>query len=301
MPTLIEHTIRELAAAWRSLRRSPTYLIVVVVTIAIGIGANASVLGIIDIAYFRNLPVPHPETVVRVQCGDTAAIRRGSAASRCSFPEWRELSTRVRGLDGLAAYAMAELKLGGDLAGLEPYGAFVTGNYFGVLDVSPQRGRFIAPDEAMEGDPRPVAVISDVLWHSVFGADDQVVGRHVIIGTSEFTIIGVTAPGFSGVHPEGRTDVWLPWTTRVFASGKDDYKNIDARAIWTPMIGRLSADASLAQVQGSLDNARREIAPSLTTAFTSTGYRATLRGRLLSRQEASNSFLTFFIAWSVVL
>ena len=163
---MLESLWRDVVYAWRGLRHSPTFTVVVVLTIAIGIGANATVLSIIDIAFLRTVPVANPERIVRVQCADTSALRRGSGLSRCSFPEWRELNQRVHGLDGLAGYAMTYVRLGGDLAGLQPYGAFVTGNYFSVAGVRPQRGRFIGEDEAVLDDVRPVVVISDVLWRT---------------------------------------------------------------------------------------------------------------------------------------
>jgi predicted permease len=271
---------------------------VVVLTIAIGIGANATVLGIIDTAFLRKLPVPNPERIVRVVCSDsTLAPRRG--ASRCSFPELLDLQERVRGLDGLAAYAMAYTKLGGELSGLEVYSAFVSGNYFSVLAVRPARGRFIEPDEAAGSNPQPVVVISDVLWRGTFGRDERIVGRSITIGASRFTIIGVAPAGFSGVHAEGRTDLWLPHTTQALATGRDDYGNREARAIWTPLIGRLSAGAFLAEVQGSLDNAARDLAASHPEGG-SRVFRAELRGRLLSADARANAFSTFLIAWVMI-
>src|SRR5688572_11257828 len=123
-PTAIaEHLARDLTLAWRNLRRSPGFATIVVLTIAIGIGVNAAVLGIIDTGFLRKLPVPNPERVVLIVCADT--VTRRADVGPCSFPEFRDLrARRVEGLESLAAYAMAEFKLGGEHAGLAPGGSF---------------------------------------------------------------------------------------------------------------------------------------------------------------------------------
>jgi predicted permease len=298
----LEQFGRDLAHAWRSLRRSPTFAVVVVATIAIGIGANATVLGIMDVAFLRKLPVPDADRIVRVLCGDTSrSVRWAKAgASSCSFPEARDLSQSVQGINGLAAYTMSYVKLGGEYSGIEPYGSFVSGNYFDVLGVRPQRGRYIAPDDADPTQPRAVVVISDVLWRGTFGADENAVGRRIVIGSSEFTVIGIAPKDWSGVHPEGRTDFWLPYTTLLMATGKDVYESRDARVIWPRLVGRLSAGASLGQVQGSLDNAALALALRYPGSNAAIRYRATLSSTLVAGPDAMNALSGFLVALIVV-
>lgn len=105
------HFGRDLSQAWRTLRRSPGFTIAVVATVAIGIGTNAAVLGIIDTAFFRKIPVPAPERLLLVQCVTTN--RTGVDAYRCSWPEWRDINAqRIDGLEGLSAYTMSYFPLG---------------------------------------------------------------------------------------------------------------------------------------------------------------------------------------------
>jgi predicted permease len=297
----MEELARDLRQASRRLARSPAFVVVVVATMAIGIAANATVIGIIDVAYLRTIPVPHPAQIVRVHCGDSTTHERRQT-SRCSFPEVRDLQQRTRGLDGLAGYTMANTKLAGDLSGLEVYTAFVSEQYFSVLGVRPARGQFITPDQVSVTEPRQVAVLSDALWRSAFGADPNVVGRTFSIGPerSTFTVIGVAPAGWSGIHPEGRTDLWLPYTTKRLAGGSDPYEQRDARVIWTELVGRLSAGASLAEVQGSLDGAARDLAARYPQTNAKTFYRTTRSSRLVPAENAMQGLSVFVIAWLMI-
>src|SRR5207237_299842 len=87
---------------------------------------------------------------------------------------------------------------------------YVSANYFDVAGVRAIRGRgFEAADSRTVG-ASPVAVISHRYWTSRLGSDENVVGRSLTIDDHVFTIIGVSAPGFTGVEAGRATDVWLP-------------------------------------------------------------------------------------------
>ena len=86
----------------------------------------------------------------------------------------------------------------------------MSANYFDVAGVRAIRGRgFEAADSRTVG-ASPVAVISHRYWTSRLGSDENVVGRSLTIDDHVFTIIGVSAPGFTGVEAGRATDVWLP-------------------------------------------------------------------------------------------
>ena len=256
---MLENLNRDLLHAWRALRRSPSFAIVVALTLAIGIGANAAIIGIIDGIFLRKLPVPQPERVFGISSGDVHDPRRRPAVGGNSFPDYTDIRGRVDGVDGLAAYSMQWLPLGDSLAGTSLWSALVSGNYFSVLGIHAARGRLIMSDEEQPRGAHPVAVISDALWKSRFGADDHIVGHQLAIGTGRFTIIGVAPPGFTGTHPEGRTDLWIPYTMYAEAAGRDYiFDNRGARL--ASIIGRLAPDATLTQVQAGLDRAAHDLA-----------------------------------------
>src|SRR5258708_6795107 len=63
----IEDFIRDLRYAARTLRRSPAFTIVVVLSLALGIGANTAIFSVVDGLMLRMLPVRDPERLVQIQ------------------------------------------------------------------------------------------------------------------------------------------------------------------------------------------------------------------------------------------
>jgi predicted permease len=294
-----DNLARDLLHAWRSLRRSPSFAIVVALTLAIGIGANAAVISIIDTAFLRKLPVPAPERIFAIFSGDVHNRARRPAIGWNSFPDYLDLRTRIQGADGLAAYSMRELPLGDTLAGTHLWSALVSGNYFPVLGVRAARGRFIRPDEEEPRGAHPVVVISDALWRSRFAGDEHVIGRQLAIGTGRFTIIGIAPPGFTGTHPEGRTDLWLPFTMHAEASGKEYlFDNRDARL--TAIIGRLAPGAKLVQVQASLDRAAHDLAATYPELDGSLSLRAAPHERLVTFEQSPQALASFLFVWAMI-
>ena len=66
-----------------------------------------------------------------------------------------------------------------------------------------------ASDDLRPG-AHPVAVLSHSLWTRRFGGRRDIVGRWFTMDRKSFQIVGVASPGFTGVEPGVRTDVWLP-------------------------------------------------------------------------------------------
>ena len=294
-----DHLRRDLSYAWRGLRRSPTFSVVVAVTLAIGIGANAAVLGIIDTAFLRKLPVPEPERVIGVLSGDTRDGARRPRPGLSSFADYRDLRAPTHGAVELAAYAMHYLQLGDEFAGSAVWSALVSADYFQVLRVHAQKGRVFGPDEEEPRGAHPVAVISDVLWRTRFGSEERAVGRQLTIGNTRFTIIGVAPKGFTGTHGEGRTDLWIPYTMQAEATGTEyihDYR--DARVAF--IIGRLAPSATVAEVQGRLDRAARELSTSYPETDRTLRLVAERRDRFVTFEQAPGALYGFLLVLATV-
>jgi predicted permease len=291
---------QDLAYAWRTLRRSPLFALAVTLTLAVGIGANATVLGVIDRAFLRELPVPHPERVLLISSGDTRAGAQRRSIAPSSFPDYLDLRSRVEGVSGLAAFAPRSLTLGGDLAGREVWGALVTANYFELLGARAERGRWIAPDEDQPRGAHPVVVISHTLWQTRFGGDEHIVGRELAIGDGRFAIIGVAPPGFTGVLGEPRTDLWLPYTMQAQASGSEYlYDFRDARLAF--IVGRLAPGAGLPLVRASLDRAALDLRATYPELDGSLRFGVQLHDRLVPIEQAPFAFVSLLLVWAMVL
>ena len=309
--TLVQEITREMwGGAWlarimqdipyaaRALAKAPIFTVAVSLLLAIGIGVNGAVVSIIDTSFLRKLPVPDPDRIVVVRSGDARVPIRRDASRMSSFPDGRDVAVSLRDVGEFGAYFMESVKLGDDLAGSVAWSAFVTGNYFSLLGVAPARGRMIAPDEERPAGKHPVVVISDNLWHTRFASDEHVVGRQLTIQQTRFTIIGVMPPGFTGTHPEGRTDIWLPYTMQAEATGRSSFDEREARV--ATIVGRLAPSATIPSVQGRLDGVARDLAARFPQADAHLRFHAVSHSHLVSSDEFMNAMPTFLLVWAMV-
>ncbi|HEX4682943.1 MAG TPA: ABC transporter permease, partial [Gemmatimonadaceae bacterium] len=299
-PRLAERILRDAKYAARRLTHAPVFAIAVIITLALGIGANTAILQLIDSFYLRKLPVPAPERIVAIYTIDP----RLRGTNRLAGNEWSSAETfrqlqrvNLRAVSNLAAYTMVSVQGSGDLGADPTWAAMVLGSYFETLGVRPQRGRFIRADEA-ESDDAAVVVISDRIWHDRFRADERVLGRTIQIGAGTFTIVGVAPPAFTGIHPEGRTDLWINGARLAAATGASS--SIAPKQPNVLIFGRLAAGSTVAALQAACDNFVRDLATSRPGTHEHFGLLARVRDRLTSYEASPNAVHTFIVLWIMV-
>ena len=178
--------------AFRSLRRNPVFTAVSLLLLTIGVASNIAIFSAIDALFLRTLPVKRPEELVRI--ASLSKDGHAGALPTTMLPLLRD----NRGLNGICAFdtmfRAAELGGGMRQLGIAAY----SGSCFQMLDLRMQLGRALN-----EGDDHPnvehVAVITDSLWREAFGGRPDVLGSAVRIEDKLYSIVGVTAPGFSGL------------------------------------------------------------------------------------------------------
>ncbi len=193
----MDHLTRDLRTALRSLRRSPGFAAVVVVTLALGIGANTAIFTLLDQVVLRPLPVPAAEALVQLD-GPGAFSGRTELDRAFSYPMFRDLSAGTGSTATLIARASASVVVGVDGSGERAAVELLSGNAFETLGVTPALGRFFSPaDDTLAS--APVVVLSDAYWERRFNSAPAVVGQQVRVNTTAMTVIGVARPGFTGV------------------------------------------------------------------------------------------------------
>ena len=210
---------QDVAYAWRGLRRSPGFTGAVMITLGLGMGVNAAVYSFLDTLFERPPQgVVRPSEVRRLYI-DVAEFQIPGARFAIpgfSYPSVRAIVAAESAQVELAAFSEPDSVAVIDGATRIPIRAsHVSASYFSLLGVKPERGRFFSGDEARIEAPTQVAVLSDAFWRRAFGARDAVVGRKVDIEGRPFTVIGVAAPGFSGIDLDA-VDVWLTANTNAY-------------------------------------------------------------------------------------
>src|SRR5262249_51752391 len=241
---------------------------VVLLSLALGIGANAALFTGINGMLLRTVAVPHPEELVRIRwAGKNEMVRSmssygttGKNASgediqeSISYPVYKALVAGNQTLSGIAAMAPAggaNVVYGGKAEMAQALVA--TGNYFQVLNIQPEIGRFLTPDDDNDAAP-PVAVISDAYWKKRFGGDPSAVGKTVTLGKLIVTIIGVTRPEFQGMQnlTDTTPDLTLPMALDREIGGT---RLKEATTRWVQGTGRLKPGVTSQQVRGNLEGA----------------------------------------------
>jgi predicted permease len=213
----------DLGYAVRTLRRSPVFSSVALLTLALGIGANTAIFSILNAVILRPLAYPAPEQLMRLTA---LAPDNPLQGFRVSTPEYLEFRDMTRSFAEIGAFAVGEGVAGGGsggwagavnlTAGNRPVrvrSALVDDHFFATLGVKPEQGRLFAPGEtdAMSSHPGaggpPLAILSHELWQAAFGGQ-PIVGHTVEIDGRPHDIIGVMPPGFDVL--DNRTEVWLP-------------------------------------------------------------------------------------------
>lgn len=206
--------LQDLAYAIRVFRARPTFAMACTFVLALGIGANATMVGVVDRLLLR--PPSHvadPQAVMTVTFLRTQRAQVDSQ-NVLSFPIIQDLRGTPGAFSDVAAYTPTWLAIGRGAEARRVSGNQVSGGYFKLLGVRPYLGRFFSLEEAGEPTAANVAVVSYAYWQRAFDGDSKVLGRRLPIGNSQFTIVGIAPKGFTGVDSDA-IDVWIPLTAGV--------------------------------------------------------------------------------------
>jgi putative ABC transport system permease protein len=201
----LESVLRDLRYGARTLRKSPGFAAVTLLTIALGIAANTAVFSIVNAVLLHPLPYKDASRLVWVTYSTPLAVWKDLLLDTDYFA-WRG---RNQVFEDMAANGGASTQT---LTGAgEPERVNtneVSANFFQFLGIQPKMGRGFLPEEARRGGT-PVAVISDSLWRQRFSGEPNVVGRSITLDGNSYTVVGVLPSGFE--FPElNQPDVLLP-------------------------------------------------------------------------------------------
>jgi len=248
----LERFWRDLRYSARMLRRNPGFAAAAILSLALGIGANTAIFSLLNGVVFRPLPVAEPQQLV--QFTNTLALwETGSSRQKSlyAYPQLERFQAHSKTLAGIfGGTSLGRINIGfRGTSGVAQADAF-SDNFFSVLEITPQYGRFFLAGEDLAG--APVAVVSDRCWRNRFGADPSIVGSAVMVNQISFTVIGITPPNFSGITVGSGPDLWLPLHA-LDRLRPDSRRWTDAFATWMVIAGRLRPGSSREQAQAELD------------------------------------------------
>jgi predicted permease len=236
----LEETLQDVRYGVRTLRKSPGFTTVAIVSLMLGIGANTAIFQLIDAVRLRMLPVERPTELMEI-CVQDAGRRTGRFEGwhpSLTYPLWEKIRDEQEGFAGVLAYGNQSLNLAPSGELREARGLLVSGDYFNVLGIRPAAGRLIAPADDRLGANPSVAVLSHAFWEREYGAAASAIGRTIMLEGKPFEIVGVAAPGFFGLEPGRSFDVAIPIAAEPMLFGEET--RLERRnAWWLTAMGRL--------------------------------------------------------------
>ena len=192
---VIESTVADVKYGLRSMRKSPGFTAVAVLSLAVGIGATTAVFSIVYATLLHPYPFRDWERLVTLTVDDANGNLRFVSINGEQLRQLREASV----VEGIVAYSETNLSTtgnagSGDLP--EDVACLMwTTNAIEFFGVPPVMGRGLGPADAPEGqEPEPAAMLSYLFWQRRYGGDKNVLDQAIELEHVKYRIVGVASP-----------------------------------------------------------------------------------------------------------
>jgi putative ABC transport system permease protein len=199
----IEGTWADLRYAARSLRKSPAFALVAMLTLALGIGANTAVFSLVNQILLHPPGVSEPGRIVTVH---TAYDKMGLSFDMASPPALGEAMAGRQVFERAAAVRSGSFNYSGAETPEMIPSAAVTAEWFDVFGARPVLGRVFLDREAQPPAAR-VAILSHGAWMRLLGGDPGAIGRSIDLNGVSYRIVGVMGQDF---RVPSTAALWVP-------------------------------------------------------------------------------------------
>jgi putative ABC transport system permease protein len=239
----METLAQDIRYALRTLRKSPGFALVAILTLALGIGASTAIFSVIENILMEPFPYPDAQRYMSVLIHNTeenAEEGRAdySGAEFLDYVEQNHVFDRVIGnstLDVLYRSGEGTQRFDGNL---------VSPGTFEFLGMPALFGRVMQPADYEPGAP-PVFVLRYKTWVNQFGADPNIINRSFVLNDTPRTLIGIMPPRFSW----GDADMWIP--EKIRGSAISSYAGALPTRYWY-FLGHLRHGVSMKQAEADI-------------------------------------------------
>ena len=187
----------------RLLAKYPALTLVSTLALAIGIAIVGGFHAGTEFMVRPTLPDAHGKRIVGIWNHDLARSDRGEQTLG-DMLAWRRELTAVHDI-GAFVLQQRTVAVAGGQTRLVP-AAQISASAFGILRATPLLGRALVDDDERPDGPA-VALLGYELWQSVAQGDPGIVGRTILVGGVQHTIVGVMPREFA--FPR-REQIWTP-------------------------------------------------------------------------------------------
>ncbi len=222
----------------RALRKNPGFGLVEILTLALGISANAAIFSVINSLFLHPPGVADSSRLVAIRVKYDKLNLKNIGISLTDFADARDskqvfasaAATQPNSYN-YTANALPERLLGAD----------VTWQWFDTLGAKPLLGRGFLAEEDVPGGNH-VVVLSYGTWQKLFGGDNSIVGKSILLNDQSYRVIGVMDSQFNWPID---TQVWVPMGLAAKEYGPQNRFNesVDAVARLAPGVSVLQAES----------------------------------------------------------
>ena len=199
--SFLETLIYDVRYGLRVLRKSPGFAAVAILTLALGIGANTAMFSVTQGIVFAPLPYSQPDRLVSVWENNPRFPRVW-----VSYPNFLDWQHSTHSFQQIAAFWEQGIDVTAPGTPEHLIGKQISAGFFSTLGAELALGREFSADEDRHGGT-PAAIISDRLWRNRFAGSDEVLGQSITLNGVDYSIVGVTQPGF---RLQREADVYVP-------------------------------------------------------------------------------------------
>ncbi len=238
-PPLLSALLHDLRFAFRSMRRTPGFSLLAVLTLAVGIGACTTMFSVIQSTVRQALPVAEQDRLAFFWEDNANLGIQEFSQSVPNFVDYRDRATSFESVIGLrdGSVSLATEHTAATHARSIAISAGFTQTFGWPL----RSGRDFLPIEDQPGG-EPLVIISERLWRERFGASEDVLGQTLLIDRLPHRIIGVLQ-GSPDLF--GNVDVWRPLRPDPTRVARDDH--------WLTVVAQLKPGVSLEQANAEID------------------------------------------------
>jgi putative ABC transport system permease protein len=252
---LVNALIQDVRFSLRTLRKSPAFFTVAVVTLALGIGATVAAFSVVNAVLLRPFGFREPDRLLWIY-----SQRPDNPRTNFSLPEYCDYRDQNTSFEGLAAIASFNPSLADAGQAERVQGVRMSANAFGILGIRPLVGRALIAADDRNGAPA-VAMMSYGLWSRRYAKDPGAVGRSVNLNGESRQIVGVLPSSFA--LPNLDTDIVIPLQPE-----SDPRRNARNSVNFLRMVGRLKSNVTAQQAHAELDSIRQNLHRQFPDAYT---------------------------------
>jgi putative ABC transport system permease protein len=263
-------TLRDLAFAARTLRKSPLFAFTAALTIALGVGASTAIFSVANAVLLRPIPYKNPEQLVILPSDMRNRGVKDFPYSNANFIDLREATKdQFEGLAGV--FTFPNTLTGEDGTPEQVHIGVVTTNYFQLVGAKIVAGRDFSDGDGQPQPPPPapgtqaaaappqlpiMAIISYEYFQRRFGSNRAALGQYLNKG-KPFSpqIVGVLQPHFQIYFPpsaelEAAPEIWI--------ANRLGYDAAQRNGVSMRVIGRLKQGVTIRRAQAAADQVAAE-------------------------------------------